>query len=247
MRCPRCQKDQEDGLEACGHCGVVFSRYRPRPAPAPEAAVEAPEGPRHPALAWLLERMFAIEPCEDRGQVAVRGAFLLVLACTTLWVLLLPMRGPYLMASFLHWIDLPFHEAGHVVFSPFGTFMHILGGTLGQLLVPLLVAGSFLKAENPFGAAVGTWWLGQSFLDCAPYIADARARVLLLTTGETGQVDWESHDWYQLLSRTGTLAHDLGFARSSWLLGAALMLAALAWGAHIVRRQWRPSSAEGSA
>jgi len=234
MFCPRCQKPQDDGLEECIHCGVVFSRYRPRPRPEE----------REPS--WLEERMFHIPPSEDRGLVAVRGAFLVLLGIVTLWILLLPMQGPRLIGSFLHWIDLPFHEAGHVVFSPLGTFLQILGGTLGQLLVPLLVAGVFLKQDNPFGACSGAWWLGQSLLDCAPYIADARVRQLLLTSGETGQTDWEGHDWFQLLSRTGLLLHDVRIARLFWLAGAGLMLAALAWGGYIVWKQWGPGGADGA-
>ncbi len=230
MFCPRCQKPQDDGLAECVHCGVVFSRYRPRPRP-----VE-----REPS--WLEERMFRIDPGEDRAPVALRGAFLAILGIVTLWILLLPMQGPRLIGSFLHWIDLPFHEAGHVVFGPLGTFLGILGGTLGQLLVPLLVAGVFLKQANPFGASVGAWWLGQSLMDCAPYVADARVRQLLLTTGETGQTDWEGHDWFQLLSRTGLLNHDVRIARLFWIAGAALMIMALAWGAYIVWKQWGPGT-----
>jgi hypothetical protein len=142
------------------------------------------------------------------------------------------------MESFLHMIDLPFHEAGHVVFSSLGEFLHILGGTLGQLLVPFIVAVAFLRQEDPFGASVGIWWLGQSFLDCSPYIADARVRRLLLISGETGQVDWEGHDWYQLLLRTGLLDHDILIARMAWTLGAGLMLSALAWSGYVLWRQW---------
>jgi hypothetical protein len=142
------------------------------------------------------------------------------------------------MDSFLHWIHLPFHEAGHVVFSPFGEFLHILGGTLGQLLVPLGVAAAFLVREDPFGASFGLWWFGTSLVDCAPYINDARARVLLLTSGETGRTDWEGHDWFQILRRTGLLEWDHAFARTAWLLGVLAILAALAWGAYVLRRQW---------
>ena len=232
MLCPRCHQAQEDGPEECRHCGVIFSRSRPS---SPSAVP--------PAHGWLFELLLEVPPCENPAMVAARGFVLLALALASLHLLALPIRGPALMGSFLHWIDLPFHEAGHLVFMPFGEFLHILGGTLGQLLVPLLVAGAFLRQANLFGAAVGTWWLGQSCLDCAPYIADANARLLLLTTGETGQTDWESHDWYQLLSRTGNLAHDLALARLFWLAGAALMLAALAWAGFILVRQWRPMGA----
>lgn len=229
MRCPRCGGEQEDGLALCANCGVYFARIRPRPEP--------PAPPR--ALAWLRERLFQVDRPEGAATVALRACGLLVLAVWGLRILALPIDGDQLMGSFLHSVHLPFHEAGHFVFRPFGAFLHILGGTLGQLLVPMIVIGAFLRQEDPFGAAFGLWWLSTSFVDCAPYINDARARVLMLTTGETGQEGWEGHDWYQLLSRTGNLAHDHLFARCAWALGALLMAAALAWGAWVVWRQWR--------
>jgi hypothetical protein len=184
--------------------------------------------------------MFQIEPGGDRSLLVVKALFLGGLGVWWCRLLFVPWQGEALGHSFLHWIHLPFHEAGHVVFQPFGDFLHILGGTLGQLLVPLIVAGAFLREANPYGAAVGTWWLGQSFMDCAPYINDARERTLLLLSGETGQEDFEGHDWYQLLSRTHALSLDHTLARAFWGLGVLLMLAALAWGAYVLWRQWQP-------
>ncbi|MEZ5672313.1 MAG: hypothetical protein R3E08_07960 [Thiotrichaceae bacterium] len=46
--------------------------------------------------------------------------------------------------SLMHLINLPFHEAGHVLFSPFGRLIQILGGTLGQLLMPTIVMFHFI-------------------------------------------------------------------------------------------------------
>jgi len=238
MQCPRCSQEQPDGHAECGHCGVIFARYRPRPA---SRAAEPPEVPPDLPLARrildeLRERMFQVEPDPGPGFWGRALCSLLLLGG---WVhcLIVPMAGEALMNSWLHLIHLPFHEAGHFVFRPFGTFIMILGGTLGQLLVPLIVAGAFLRERNPYGASVGVWWLGHSFMDCAPYINDARARVLMLLSGETGQEDWEGHDWYQLLSRLGWLRQDHAIARLFWLAGAALMLAALAWGGFVLWRQ----------
>lgn len=241
MRCPRCGSEQEDGTEACGRCGVYFSRYRPRAKadrePETLAAVPAPHS-------WLRERMFEVEPSDNRPEVILRAAGWLVMAAWGLRLASLPVASPELMESFLHWIHIPFHEAGHFVFRIFwcGSFMHILGGTLGQLLVPLGGIAAFLREGDPFGAAFGCWWLGTSFMDCSPYIDDARARVLPLLSGETGQTDWEGHDWYQMLSRTGLLEQDHLLARCAWLLGVLLVLAALAWGAFVVWKQWGAKS-----
>jgi hypothetical protein len=233
VHCPRCGREQEEGLEACVHCGVFFARYRPRPVPAAAAPGR---------LERLAELLFRVEPAEHRATVAARAAAWVAMAAWGARILTLPLAGPGLMDSFLHWIHLPFHEAGHTLMMPFGSFLHILGGSLGQLLVPLAVAIAFLRQGNPFAAAFGVWWLGTSCVDLAPYIADARARVLPLLSGVTGQEDWEGHDWYQLLSRTGTLAWDRTLARTAWAAGALLILGALAWGGYILLRQWRPAA-----
>jgi len=54
---------------------------------------------------------------------------------------------PEIYDSILHGVNLIFHEAGHVVFRPFGRFMTILGGSLLQILVPLVVMLVFLLKE----------------------------------------------------------------------------------------------------
>ncbi len=52
--------------------------------------------------------------------------------------ILTPMQSQYAMESFWHLVNLPFHEAGHLIFRPFGRLMTSLGGSLGQLLMPLV-------------------------------------------------------------------------------------------------------------
>ncbi len=51
---------------------------------------------------------------------------------------------PEISESFMHRVNLVFHEAGHVIFMPFGRFLSILGGTLGQWLIPFIVLCSFV-------------------------------------------------------------------------------------------------------
>ena len=240
MRCPRCQQEQAEGQTECGRCGVIFSQYRPRPRPEPAPAAAPSPGTR------LLARMFEIEPAGNPPLLLGRLLLFLGLLVWGIRLLLLPSQGPELGESFLHMVNLPFHEAGHFVFRPFGSFLHVLGGTLGQLLVPLLVSGALLREGDPFGAAAGLWWLGESFMDCAPYIHDARDRVLMLLSGETGQEDWEGHDGYQLLSRLGWLRHDHLIARMVWGLGAALLLGALAWAGYVLWRQSLKAGTGGS-
>ncbi len=129
---------------------------------------------------------------------------------------------PYL---FIDGVNLAFHEAGHLIFAPFGSTLGILGGTLGQLLVPALLAAYFLlKQRSPFSAAICSWWVGESVTNVAVYMADARELKLDLVGGG-------EHDWNRLFYQFGLLGQD-SVERVSGLthvLGVVLMLAGLAW------------------
>ena len=69
---------------------------------------------------------------------AGRIVLLLLLLRWTWMFLAWPMREDVIGASFLHLINLPFHEAGHILFLPFGEFMTTLGGSLTQTAYALL-------------------------------------------------------------------------------------------------------------
>jgi hypothetical protein len=118
--------------------------------------------------------------------------------------------------------------------------MMTLGGTLGQLLMPI-VAGCALAITNHdnFGASIGLWWLGQSFMDCAPYIADARALQLMLLGGGTGQDRPGMHDWENILLDLNLLHRDQTIAAAADAIGTVLMLTAFAWGAYVLWHQYR--------
>jgi hypothetical protein len=157
-----------------------------------------------------------------------------------LYFVSLDLRTNEIGASFMHRVNLVFHEAGHVLFMPFGHFMMVLGGMLGQLLMPA-IAGSvlLLKNRDPFGASVALWWLGQSVMDAAPYINDARDLQLMLLGGGTGADRPGTHDWESILLDLGLIEHERAIALAADRLGEALLLAALAWGAAVLYRQSR--------
>ena len=50
-----------------------------------------------------------------------------------------------------------------------------LSGSLTQIAIPLLCLVALARHGDRFGASVALWWTGESLLDLAPYIADARA------------------------------------------------------------------------
>ena len=153
---------------------------------------------------------------------------LAVLAALTWRFARVPL-DPRVMDSFLHLPNLVFHEAGHVLLLPFGRFLSVLGGSLFQLAIPLVCAGTFLRQqENPFAAAVCTWWAGQNLVDLAPYIADARRLQLPLLGGVTG-AEVEGHDWEYLLTTLGWLHLDVTLGRAAHFAGVVIMLASVAW------------------
>lgn len=146
--------------------------------------------------------------------------------------------GAGVMDSVLHLPDLVFHEAGHVIFSPFGRFLSVLGGSLFQVALPAVIAVAFLRQDDAFGASVCLWWAGQNLLDLAPYIADARALQLVLLGGHTG-AEVEGHDWEYLLTTLGWMRHDRTLGLAAHRLGLAIMAGAIVWGAVALRIAWR--------
>ena len=132
-----------------------------------------------------------------------------------------PGRG-----CFVDLVNLAFHEAGHLFLAPFGSTIHYLGGTLGQLAVPSLLAAYFLLVgqASPLGAAVCAWWAGENLLNVSVYMADARELALPLVGGG-------DHDWNELFYRFGLLGEDSvrivsGGTRCAGIL---LMLLGLVW------------------
>jgi hypothetical protein len=117
-------------------------------------------------------------------------------------------------------VDLPIHETGHLVFSPFGEFVQFAGGTIFQLLFPLVFVGYFLRRGDRFAGWFLMGWVAQNLWNVSRYVADARAQELPLVGGG-------EHDWAYLLGRMGLLAHDQGIASGIHLAGLVLFAFAM--------------------
>lgn len=251
MQCPKCNFDQPDGATECRRCGVIFAKVKDssRPVLIPELQHAAPSSSDRDGGLWptLKALMTATQP--DESAVFILGRAV-VLALMLIWgwrFIAAPLSSGYAAETPLHLVHLPFHEAGHVIFGILGIrFLTVLGGTLGQLLVPAVIISAFLLHRNPFGASVGVWWLGQSLMDVAVYADDARAGQLPLLGGVTGSEVEGYHDWEVMLGKLGWLAYDHFIARFFYLCGSALIVAGLAWGALLLRRQWQVAKAAGS-
>ncbi|HEY3198541.1 MAG TPA: hypothetical protein VGJ57_11050 [Nitrospirales bacterium] len=188
--------------------------------------------------AAALELFFPTETDVQPLYVAGRSLLYIGLLVWSWHFIAAPLETNYAGESFLHNINLPFHEAGHLVFSPLGRFLTVLGGTLGQLLMPLICVYAFLfHTRDAFGASVAAWWVAENFMDIAPYVNDARDLELILLGGVTGKDVEDYHDWESILTTLGWLPYDHRIAHAFQYLGIVLMLLALVWGATVLYRQ----------
>ncbi|MGZ4969205.1 MAG: zinc ribbon domain-containing protein [Methylobacter sp.] len=244
MNCPKCQHKLQIQSEICPHCGIVFAKYlKYHPEQTARADVQAP-------IVRLDEDREAKQPfCfllheANSGSSAYFLSRVLVLTGLMLWSW--QLIGPSIESnavgySFLHGVNLVFHEAGHVIFRPFGAFITSLGGTLGQLLMPSICMSVLLfKTRDPFGASVALWWVGENFLDIAPYMNDARAGQLPLLGGNFGHsAPYGVHDWQYLLTESGLLQYDHFLAKAVFAAGAVIMMLSLLWSVFLLVRQYK--------
>lgn len=124
-----------------------------------------------------------------------------------------------------HLIDganLIIHEAGHVIFSPFGSFLNILGGSLLQILIPAMFTAYFWRQKFLISTSVMMLWLGQSIINTSIYIGDAVLTRLPLLGGDTTM-----HDWNNLLSMIHLLPHATAISRTVFFLGWSIIIGSI--------------------
>ncbi len=243
MRCPKCAFEQSDQNTECLKCGIVFEKYDDRPTPIlrKRTVPSKEKGVATEDETFSKKFVFFVEPGVNPFYFGGRVIIFLVIFIWGWKFILTPMASNDAGNSFLHLVNLPFHEAGHIFFRLFGRWMTSLGGTLGQLLIPILCLLTFLlKYKNPFGASVALWWLAESMMDIAPYINDARNGQLMLLGGVTGrEADYGYHDWEFILNEIGLLHYDHTLARIGDGLAVLLMLVSFAWAGYLLFKQYK--------
>ena len=241
MICPKCGHENQPTDETCLLCGVIFAKIKP--APSPQGLVPSTTADQG---GQAISSMVSDHGSSSPGSLVVwgRGLILLGMIIWSTKLIFAVIAGNSAGESLLHLVNLPFHEAGHVFLRPLGQFMTTLGGTLGQLLVPLICGGVLLlKTRDLFGAAVCGWWFGENFLDIAPYINDARAGVLPLVGGNTGHsAPYGFHDWEYMLTETGLLRHDHLLAKLAHGFGSLLMIVAIIGAGHLLWMQFKATA-----
>lgn len=126
---------------------------------------------------------------------------------------------------FIDGVDLVIHEAGHLVFSFFGYFITIAGGTLLQLIVPIVFIAYFILQNQKYSASLLMYWLAINLFNVSVYAGDALKMQLPLLTG-----DKDGHDWNQMLFTLGWLKHTYLISNIIFAIGIITMIFALLFG-----------------
>lgn len=240
-RCPKCEHaplPADQALPAtCPACGVVLAKVAAAAVAESNPPVDIGANHLDSTLKERLRQTLLYVP--DRVESAAFWGRVVSLAGLIIWgvrLIACDYRTGELGASFMHGPLLVFHEAGHVIFSPFGEFMAVLGGTLAQLLLPAVIIAAFLwRNRDPVGAAFGGWLLGVSLLDVAPYVYDALIPRLVLLGGHTGEAG--GHDWIYLLTELGLRDSAQGLGAFVHKLGAIAIVASIAWAGWLLKQQ----------
>lgn len=253
-KCPKCNavldRADEKSRERCPACGLIFFKYlqaqqgiaarapAAHPVLAPDAGSER-AADRRALLAWLLYVPARVGSIAFYGR-CIAFAFFFVWG----WRLYaMDVSTGEMGGSFMHLVILVFHEAGHVLFIPLGQFMTILGGSLLQVLAPLILMGAFLfglggTRRDNFAASLMLWWAAMAIIDVAPYIWDAFDPKLMLLGGRTG-AESDRHDWQNILGDLGLIKRAHLIAGIAHKLGFAVMLVAYAWSAALLYLQFQ--------
>ena len=191
----------------------------------------------HDALRYFLHCSMAAKPLDETMLRAsernmlnlhtsnVRGASLNYLKVSFSSILL--VYGIVIVRDvaefrFLDRVDLVPHEAGHMLFSWFGEFIIVLGGTIGQLFVPVAFVVYFTMRKEPFSSSVVLFWLGQNFINISRYVKDAQVMDMpLVSVGGGGDT---IHDWNYILTKINLLRHDQVIGNAILGLGLLVML-----------------------
>lgn len=254
MQCPKCHYTRKpsdthvhDGV--CPACGIAYQKWldKHQAQHAPVISENTPENTTGDDFedsdktgANFFSRLlitFTDTPSTiDPAIFGLRAALLLALI---FWWGGMAMHGidwEVIGGSFMHNIDLAFHEFGHVFFSPFGTLMMFLGGSLFQILLPLVPLASFtFQQRDNFSAAIMLAWCGQNFIDVAPYIRDAEYRALPLVGGATEA----NHDWGNILTMLDAVQSCYALAKISFTIGVIVMGMGFLWAIYMLQRQYQ--------
>lgn len=245
-QCPKCGHERTAGepraADVCPACGLIFSKYLKSRFTTPASREAHTAALERSGLAARVHMLFLHVPAEVSARaVYARAALLLVLVVYGWKLAAMDVPSWEIASSLMHLPLLPIHEFGHILFSPFGEFMTLIGGSLFQVALPLVFGVIFLvKNRDPFAAAVMLWWSAVSVMDVAPYAYDAHEPSHVLLTGRTG--DTGAHDFVDALGILGLLTRAQAVGYAIHRFGVVMLIVSIAWAGWIVWRQYQKKS-----
>ena len=146
QRCPKCGHHPlpaDQALPAaCPACGVILAKVAQGSPPRSQSddlararRVDMPTREAPSATNRLLHVPDSVQATGFWPRVLLWAGF----AIWGWYLIALDYREGEINTSFIHGPLLVFHEAGHVLFRPFGEWLTVLGGTLGQLIMPAIL------------------------------------------------------------------------------------------------------------
>ena len=152
-----------------------------------------------------------------KGKTIGRILLILLLSYFT-WVLL-TQKQPWIP---LDAANLLFHEGGHLIFLPFGQFAHMIGGSLLQIILPIIFLVYFILRKELFGISVMLFWLANNLINVSVYMRDAKAMQLPLL------IEGTIHDWNWIFTQLGMLDYSTIIGNIFFYLGALMIILSLA-------------------
>ena len=250
MKCPKCGHNQPTGQE-CVECGIIFEKFYASQRRQQERTilkqhsedtsdtdkmVTAPDDIPKSLKGYLQVYVWDTfkapwNPVPKYGVIALTLFFtysFFLLLQEPLYQLYPPSNaGNSFLLGIVSRVNLVFHEGGHWIFGILGNrTLAILGGSLNQVLVPLIVTIAFWQRRDASGTAFGAVWMFINFLGVAIYMADAREPFLPLI----GNMDpYQSHDWINLFNHWDLWAVDTLIAKTTYSIGWIGMIGTALW------------------
>lgn len=133
----------------------------------------------------------------------------------------------YYITSLSEWhfidnVNLIFHEAGHVIFGFLGNFIGMLGGTLMQILIPILLSFYFFRNNDYFSASLLLFWVSQNLFNIFIYMKDAVKMELPLLGGDSVY-----HDWNYIFSSLNLLDYTRQISLFVYIIGIIVLIFAI--------------------